>query len=289
MFIVKLLVLCYILYESSDKMDKKTVVITGSARGLGYEMAKCFRKKNYNVVISDLVKKDIDKAREDILLEHGNGDVIGIVCDITKGNDIDNLIKETIKKFKKIDFWVNNAGVNQPDKLIWNMEDDEISRMIDIDLKGTIMASKYIMKVMEKQGYGAIYTVEGHGSNDAIIPGISIYGTAKRGVTYFIKALAKEAEKNKLDIIVGALSPGIMITDFLVNSFRNKKMELSDKNKKVYNILGDYPDVVARYLVNRMINNTNNGVRISWLTNRKACFRFIASIFRKRNLLDKKK
>lgn len=270
-------------------MEKKTVVITGSARGLGYEMAKCFRKKNFNVIVSDILKKDVDNAKKNIIQEKGSGEVIGIVCDITKSNDIINLIKETKKKYSKIDFWINNAGVNQPDKLIWKMSDEEISKMIDIDLKGTIIASKYIMEVMEEQGYGAIYTVEGHGSNDAIIPGISIYGTAKRGVTYFIKALAKEAEKNRLDIIVGALSPGIMITDFLVNSFRDKKIELSEKNKKVYNILGDYPDVVAKYLVNRMINNTNNGVRISWLTNRKAIFRFISSMFKKRNLLDQKK
>lgn len=270
-------------------MEKKTVVITGSARGLGYEMAKCFRKKNFNVVISDIIKKDVDKAKKNISLEKGNGEVIGFVCDITNSKDIVNLIKEVKKKFSKIDFWINNAGVNQPDKLIWKMNDEEIRKMIDIDLKGTIIASKYIMEVMEEQGYGAIYTVEGHGSNDAIIPGISIYGTAKRGVTYFIKALAKEAEKSKLDIIVGALSPGIMITDFLVNSFRNKKIELSKKNKKIYNILGDYPDVVAKYLVNRMISNTNNGIRISWLTKRKAAFRFFISIFRKRNLIDKKK
>lgn len=269
-------------------MENKTVVITGSARGLGYEMAKCFRRKNFDVVISDIFKKDVENAKKNILLEKGNGEVIGLVCDITKSNEISNLIKETKKKFNKIDFWINNAGVNQPDKLIWKMSDEDVNKLIDIDLKGTIMASKQVMEVMEEQGYGAIYTVEGHGSNDAIIPGISIYGTAKRGVTYFIRALAKEAESSKLDIIVGALSPGIMITDFLVNAFRDKKIELSDKNKKVYNILGDYPDVVAKYLVSRMISNTNNGVRISWLTKRKAMFRFLSSIFRKRNLLDKK-
>ena len=268
-------------------MEKKTVVITGGARGLGYEMAKCFRRKNFNVVISDLFKKDIDSATKSLLLEKGNGEVLGIVCDITKGKDIANLVNEVKKKFEKIDFWINNAGINQPDKLIWKMDDEEISKLIDVDLKGTIMTSKYVMEVMEKQGYGSIYNVEGHGSNDAIIPGISIYGTAKRGVTYFTKALAKEAEESKLDIIVGLLSPGIMITDFLVNAFRNKKIKLSDKNKKVYNILGDYPDVVAKYLVNRMVSNTNNGVRIMWLTKRKAFLRFIMSIFRKRNLLDK--
>ncbi len=268
-------------------MQKKTVVITGSARGLGYEMAKCFRRKNFNVVISDIYKKDIDSAKKKILLEKGEGSVLGVVCDITKGKDITSLIDKVIKEYGSIDFWINNAGVNQPDKLIWKMDDEEVDKLIDIDLKGTIMASKYIMALMEKQGSGAIYTVEGHGSNDAIIPGISIYGTAKRGVTYFVKSLAKEAENNKIDVIVGLLSPGIMITDFLVNAFRDKKMKLSDKNKKVYNILGDYPDVVAKYLVRKMINNTNNGIRIKWLTKRKAFLRFMSNIFRKRNLLDK--
>lgn len=268
-------------------MEKKTVVITGSARGLGFEMAKCFRKRNFNVVISDIFKKDVDNAKKNVLLEKGNGSVIGIVCDITKSKDITNLVDEAVKKFGRIDFWINNAGVNQPDSLIWKISDEDANKLIDIDLKGTIMATKHVMEVMEKQGSGAIYTVEGHGSNDVIIPGLSIYGTAKRGVTYFIKALAKEAESNKLDIIVGLLSPGIMITDFLVNALRDKKMELSDKNRKVYNILGDYPDVVAKYMVRKMVSNTNNGIRISWLTKRKATWRFMSSIFRKRNLLDK--
>lgn len=268
-------------------MDTKTVVITGSARGLGFEMAKCFRKKNYNVVISDILKKDIDHAKKELIDIKSNGAVLGVVCDITKSKDIINLINETKKTFSKIDIWINNAGVNQPDKLIWELDDDEISKMLDIDLKGTIIASKYIMEVMKKQNSGAIYTVEGHGSNDAIIPGLSIYGTAKRGVTYFIKALAKECEKNKLDIIVGALSPGIMITDFIQNAFRDKKIKLSDKNKKVYNILGDYPDVVAKYLVNKMVVNTNNGVRIKWLTGRKAMWRFMTSWIRKRNFFEK--
>ena len=264
-------------------MNKETVIITGSARGLGYEMAKCFRKRNFNVVISDIMQKDVDKAINDITKEKGTGTVIGVTCDITKPSDLENLIKVVKRKFKTIDYWINNAGVNQPDKLIWKMTDEEISKMIDIDLKGTIIATKYVMEVMEKQDFGRIYTVEGHGSNNAIIPGLSIYGTAKRGVTYFIKALAKECEKSKLDIIVGALSPGIMITDFVVNAFRDKKIELSEKNKKVYNILGDYPSVVAKYLVQKMISNTNNGIRISWLTNRKATWRFMRSIFYKRN------
>lgn len=266
-------------------MKTKTVVITGSARGLGYEMAKCFRKKNYNVVISDLNKKDIDKAKNEILGIKGKGEVLALVCDITKDKDIINLISKSIGKFKCIDIWVNNAGVNQPDKMIWDLSSDEIRRMVEIDLTSTMVASRYIMEEMVKVNHGAIYMVEGHGSNNAIVPGLSIYGTAKRGITYFSRALAKEAEVNKNDIIVGRLAPGIMITDFLVNAFRDKKMNLSEKNKRIYNILGDYPDVVAKYLVNRMIDNTSNDVRINWLTNRKVIWKFITYNFKKNKKL----
>lgn len=266
----------------------RTVVITGSARGLGLEMAKCFREKNFNVVISDLYKKDLENAKLELLKVNGVGDIDYFVCDVAKTSDVVNLINKTKKKYESIDFWINNAGINQPNKMIWEFNNVEIDKIIEIDLKGTMIASKLIAKEMIKQNSGYIYNVEGYGSNDKIMPGLSIYGTAKRGLTYFTMALAKELEDMKIDVIVGRLSPGIMLTDFIVNSFRDRKIILSDKTKKVYNILGDYPSVVARYLVNRMITNTDNNVRINWLTNRRAFLKFMTYGFRKRNYFNEK-
>ena len=265
----------------------KTVVITGSARGLGLEMAKCFRGKNFNVVISDLFKKDLEGAKKELLKISGLGDIDYFECDITKESSITKLINNVKKKYGTIDFWINNAGINQPDKMIWDMNYEEIDKIINTDLKGTMIASRLIAKVMIEQNSGSIYNVEGHGSNDAIIPGLSIYGTAKRGLTYFTMSLAKEMENAKVDVIVGRLSPGIMLTDFITNSFRDKKIELSEKNKKVYSILGDYPSVVAKFLVNKMILNTDNNVRINWLTKRKAMWKFISYPFVKKNKIDK--
>ena len=75
-----------------------------------------------------------------------------------------------------------------------------------------------------------------------------------------------------------------MITDFIVTALGDKsKIELPEKTKKVYNILGDYPDVVARFLVDGMIKNKKNNVRIEWLTTRKAMWRFMTSGFNKRD------
>lgn len=262
----------------------KTVVITGSARGLGLEMAKVFLKNNINVVISDLNKDRLENAKEILKGIDTKATYDGVVCDVTKINDIVNLIKYTKENFNSIDIWINNAGVNQPDKAIWELSKEEIDLVLDVDLKGAIIGSKLVMEEMIKQKSGAIYNIEGYGSNDAKMLGLSIYGTSKRAITYFTEALAKESDERKTNVIVGKLSPGIMITDFITNALGDKeKINLPEKTKKVYNILGDYPDVVAEFLVNKMIKNKKNGAKIEWLTNRKAAFRFFTCAFNKRD------
>ena len=266
----------------------KTVVITGSARGLGFEMAKVFRKNNINVVISDLNEQNLKQVKSELKKIESNAHVKYFVCDVTKSEDILGLIKYSKDEFNNIDIWINNAGVNQPDKAIWELSEEEINLVLDVDLKGAIIGSKLIMEEMIKQGYGAIYNIEGYGSNDAKMLGLSIYGTSKRAITYFTEALAKEAKERNTNVIVGKLSPGIMITDFITNALGNKeKIELPEKTKKVYNILGDYPDVVANFLVNGILKNTKNNAKIEWLTNRKAAWRFMTAGFNKRDFFKK--
>ena len=267
----------------------KTVVITGSARGLGLEMAKVFRKNNFNVIISDLNEENLKKAKETLEQIKSDAKVSYQVCNVTNVEDIQRLISSVEENYQTIDIWVNNAGINQPDKAIWELEDSAIHSVIDVDLKGTVLCSKYIMKEMIEQKKGAIYNVEGYGSNDATMLGLSIYGTSKRAITYFTEALAKECDTKNTGVIVGKLSPGIMITDFITNALANKeKITLSEKTKKVYNILGDYPDVVANFLVNKMITNTKNNCKIDWLPNRKAAWRFMTAGFNKRDFFKEK-
>jgi len=267
----------------------KNVVITGSARGLGLEMAKNFRRNGFNVVISDINMDNLYKAEATLKKIKSKGKVQMEVCDVTKSKDLKMLAESAKKVFGGIDIWINNAGINQPDKPIWEVDDKTIDMLLDVDLRGAIIGSKVAMNIMLEQGCGAIYNVEGHGSNDNVILGLSIYGTSKRAVTYFTEALAKEVEIKKLPIKVGKLSPGIMITDFLTNSLGNDKISLNEKTKKVYNILGDYPDVIAEFLVDKMINNTKNNVKFEWLTNGKAAIRFMTSGFNKRDFFKDSK
>ena len=104
------------------------------------------------------------------------------------------MVESLLKEVPTIDIWVNNAGVNQSPNSVWELDSNTINRLLDIDLKGTILCSKIIMNYMVKQGSGQIYNVEGFGSNDAYSLGLSVYGTAKRAVTYFTEALAYEVK-----------------------------------------------------------------------------------------------
>ena len=261
----------------------KTVVITGSARGLGYNMARFFREYNYNVVLSDLNEEKLKIAKEELEKTPSEAQITYTTCNVSKIDELQALMDFAIEQFGEVDIWINNAGVNQPQKAIWELTEQEINTIIDVDLKGAIFGSKVAIEQMSKQHKGAVYNIEGYGSNDAHMLGLNMYGTSKRAVTYLTEALAQECDAKGNGVIVGKLSPGIMITEFTTHSLGNDKIELAEKTKKVYNILGDTPETVGKFLVDKMVNNTKNNVKFNWLTNGKAFTRFLTAGFNKRN------
>jgi len=98
----------------------KTVVITGSARGFGFEMLKLFREYNFNVVLCDISQEFLDISEQKLRNIKSKGQILSCQTDITKEEDVKKLIDETLKQFKTIDIWINNAGVNQPNKRYGN-------------------------------------------------------------------------------------------------------------------------------------------------------------------------
>ena len=262
----------------------KTIVITGSGRGLGFELATRFRKADFNVVLNDINEAQLGIAKNNLEQINGAGTVFACVGDVSSLVSMQGLVAYAAENCGGIDIWINNAGINQPMKALWELSEREIGLVLDVDLKGTVNGCKAVMEYMIGQGHGAIYNLEGYGSNDAMMLGLNMYGTSKRAVTHFTQALAKESEERKTGVIVGRLSPGIMITEFTTGALGGKeKIDLPEKTKKVYNILGDYPDVVADFLVEKMLKNTKNNAHIEWLTNGKAAWRFMTAAFNKRD------
>ena len=148
-----------------------------------------------------------------------------------------------------------------------------------------IYGSQIAATEMIKQGHGAIYSMEGLGYNNMIQLKTILYGTTKHALTYFMKGIAKELEET--NVIAGRLSPGMMLTDFITKTPDGDQSEViaNSRFKKVFNILADKPEAVARFFVPRMLTNTKNNAQIIWLTNRKVIWRFVTAGFRKDKLL----
>ena len=269
----------------------KTVVITGSARGFGLCQAKKFKELGFNVVVSDINEANLEKAVRE--LEAVNPDstrVLSAVCNVTSHADLENLWKKAVEAFGAVDIWINNAGVNSPDKPVCELTEKEIAFILDVDLKGAVYGSKIAFAGMRKQGFGQIYNVEGYGSNDAMMTGLTMYGTAKRAVTYFTRSLARESQDlTGGKVKVCRLTPGIMITDFITHANGDATtIDLPEKTKKVYNILGDYPETIVDYVVPRMIANEKNDADVVWLTGARAFGRFLTAGFKKRDFFAEK-
>ena len=90
------------------------------------------------------------------------------LCNVTNTKDIEELISYSEKEFNTIDIWINNAGVNQPEKAIWELNEEEIDLVLNVDLKGAVIGSKLVMEEMSKQHSGAIYNIEGYGYNNYV-------------------------------------------------------------------------------------------------------------------------
>ncbi len=264
----------------------KTVVITDSSRGFGFCMAREFRRAGCNVVLSAVNEENLIRAEAELKSAGPEGaGVIRAVCDVTNGKALQRLWDLAKETFGTVDIWVNYAGVNSPDKPVCELTEKEIGFLLDTDLKGTVCGSAVAFADMKEQGFGQIYNVEGYGSNDAMMTGLTLYGTSKRAVTYFTRSLAKESrDLTGGRILVCRLTPGIMITDFLQTANGGStRIELPEKTRKIYNILGDRPETIAEYAVPRMLANRKNDGRIIWLTNRRVFGRFLTAGFRKRD------
>ena len=168
---------------------------------------------------------------------------------------------------------------------ITNTDQNYVDAVIDTNIKGMIYGSQVASKNMMSQGSGQIWNMEGLGSNDMIQVKTILYGTSKHALTYFTKGLAKELEGTP--VMAGRLSPGMMLTDFIT---KTPEGEISPvlQNKsftKIFNILADKPDTVAKYFVPKMLENKKNDAHIVWLSNGKAVLRFFGAPFNKRKLV----
>jgi len=261
----------------------KNIVITGSTRGIGYAMAKEFLRKGCNVTFSGRHENGLDPLKVD--LKDHQQQIFYVPCNVQDPIQLEHLYDESEKHWGSVDCWINNAGQNVPHKVIHETDTLSTAAVINTNILGMIYGSQIAARRMLKQGHGQIWNMEGLGSNNMIQVKTVLYGTTKHALTYFTKGLAKELKGTP--VLIGRLSPGMMLTDFITKAPDGSESEvLSNKSFKfIFNALGDRPETVAQFFIPRIISNTKNDAHLVWLTNMKTMARFISAPLSRRKLI----
>ncbi len=261
----------------------KTVVITGSTKGIGLGLAREFLKRDCRVVISSRRASAVQQVCADLETQYGKGRVTGLSCDVTDVDQVQALWDHACQHFECVDIWLNNAGISHARKMLWELDAAEVSQVVDTNVTGMMNGCQVAVRGMRGQGFGCVYNTEGHGSNDMILAGMSVYGTTKRAVRYFTQALVKETEGSGVQ--VGVISPGMVITDLLVSDFQEMDTEQREQARVIFNVLADTVETVTPWLVDEVLKDQSSGTWIEWMNDEKAQQRFEDDAYLTRDLL----
>lgn len=191
-------------------LEKKTAIVTGSGRGIGFEIAKRFIKQGAHLVLSDISEELLSKAKS-ALQKHG--EVSSLVCDVSDPTQVAELMNKAKERFSSIDILVNNAGVTR-DTLLMRMKEEDWDFVLKVNLKGAFLATQSAAKVMIKQRSGRIINISsvvGLMGN----AGQANYSASKAGLIGLTKSSAKELASR--GVTVNAIAPGYIETEMTEN------------------------------------------------------------------------
>lgn len=206
-------------------LKNKVVIITGAGRGMGKSHALKLAKAGAKVVVSDIFLKDCQKVVKKIKKEKGKA--LAVKCDVSKKEEVEEMVRKTVGKWGRVDILVNNAGICQF-KPFLELTEEEWDRTLNINLKGYFLCAQAAAKEMAKKksggGGGVIINIASvaMGQQGVGFPNIAHYCASKGGIIGLTEALAMELAS--YNIRVNAISPGMIETPMIDPVKKDPKM-----------------------------------------------------------------
>lgn len=222
------------------RLAGKVVLVTGSSRGIGKEIAMGMAREGANIIINYSRSKDaaIDAVGE---IEKMGRRALAVQASVIERTQVEHLIGCAVEKFGRLDVLVNNAG-GFPIKPFAGVTDEEWDEVMDLDLKSVFLCSQIALSSMRRQRSGNIINIA---SVSGLVGAVSMvpYSAAKGGVIAFTKALAREVAPMRIN--VNAVAPGIIETDTALNVFPETALKSYSTYQVPLGRLGRPGDVVG--------------------------------------------
>ncbi|ABY93068.1 glucose 1-dehydrogenase [Thermoanaerobacter brockii subsp. lactiethylicus] len=204
--------------------NDKVVIVTGGGQGIGRCIAQTFAEKGAKVVIADI--DDEAGIENEKYIKSKGGDCLFVHTDVSLEEDVRNLVDKTIKTYGKIDILINNAGIGSGGT-IYTRPMEEWDRVINVNLRGTYMCSKYVAPHMRDNGGGVIINIA---STRAFMsePHTEPYSASKGGIIALTHSLAISLSYDK--IRVNSISPGWIEVSEWKKSREAKKPQLTEED-----------------------------------------------------------
>ena len=215
------------------EFKKQVAIVTGSSRGIGKATALLFLEAGANVVILARDQNELMKCAEEFQNDFGNERILAIVSDVSRINDINKVVSETIRKFGRLDILVNNAGVAVYKKVL-EMSEKEWNQTLDVNLKAVFLFSKAVLPQMTAQNYGRIISISS-GLGKSGYPALAAYSASKFGVIGFTESLAYELAETKIKVF--AVLPGGVNTKMHRDIFPEEGPNLLLKPERIARVI----------------------------------------------------
>ncbi len=197
---------------AAHRLEEQVALVTGASRGIGAVIARRLAREGARVAVNYQASEEAARMVAQDITGAG-GEAVVMPGDVSKEEEADALVKKVMEQWGRVDILVNNAGITR-DRLLLRMTADDWDRVLEVNLRGAFLCTKYVMPHLIRRRQGRVVNISsvvGLGGN----PGQANYAASKAGLIGFTKAVAREVASR--NITVNALAPGFIDTGGMVD------------------------------------------------------------------------
>lgn len=232
-------------------LQHAVTIITGGASGIGKATAHKFARQGAIVIIADLEHQLTAELKQEFTPY--DAEILLVACDISQADQRAHLVEEVMKKYKKVDILINNAGISKGGRFA-ELEPTDIERMISVNLVGTLHLTHSILPFMLDQNKGHIVNVS---SVNAVMPppGEALYSATKAGMNAFSDSLRREYNKHNINIsvVMPVLTQTAMLNDVDEEELRDNQLLMPGMSLDTADNVADQILLAVQYNIREII------------------------------------